>query len=49
MGNMFNQIIVKRNQEIVEYYMAETTTGFKYAVLVKISGYNGVEYGFVTT
>ena len=46
---MFNQIIVKRNQEVVEHYMAETATGFKYAVLVKISGYNGVEYGFVTT
>ncbi len=46
---MCNEIIVKRNQEVVDYYMAEAVNGFKYGVIVKISGYNEVRYGFVTT
>ena len=45
---MYNEIIVMRNEQVVEYYMAKTEFGVKYGVLVKIDGYNEIRYGFAT-
>ena len=45
---MYNEIIVMRNEQVVEYYMAKTEFGVKYGVLVKIDGYNEIRYGFTT-
>ena len=45
---MYNKIIVMRNEEVVNCYMANTEFGVKYGVLVKIDGYNEIRYGFAT-